>query len=144
MIIKQSNPALPFKEGQINSNACENLCGNLKCIVNETDSEKILIRLSQIFMSDYKIIDEVQERIINTLSLMNSVITLNPRKSSALKPIVKFIINIAKDKLDLLRKNATLLLAKIAKSSEEMEKFVRELHGIDVIMNVAKFIKLEN
>ena len=56
---------------------------------------------------------------------------------------INLIISIAKDKVDLLRKNAAILLAKIAKSSEAMQSYVRELHGMDVLLNVAKFIKLE-
>lgn len=61
-----------------------------------------------------------------------------------MKDIIPKIIEIAKEKLDLLRKNSAILLAKIVKSSSPMENFVRELHGMEVLMNVAKFIKLNN
>ena len=115
---------------------------NFDKILNEINCENILKNLCLIFTQDYKIIDKETERIINTMSLMNSIITFYPSKGNILTPIVESVINIAKDKLDLLRKNSTILLAKIAKSSDEMEKVVRGLHGIDVIMNVAKFIKI--
>jgi hypothetical protein len=59
-----------------------------------------------------------------------------------MKIIVKNLIQIAKEKTDLLRKNSSILLAKIAKSSQEMENFVRDLHGMDVLLNVAKFINI--
>lgn len=115
----------------------------MNIILSEANCEKLLNSLKLIFIEDYKIIDKENERIINTMSLINSVITFIPNKSFVVKPIIQNIINIAKDKLDLLRKNAAILLAKIAKSSDDMEKVVRELHGIDVIMNVAKFIKID-
>ena len=116
---------------------------NFDKILNEENCENLLKNLSLIFSEDYKFLDKESERVINTMSLMNSIITLCGKRCYVLKPIVFKVIDIAKDRLDLLRKNAAILLAKIAKSSEEMEKFVRDLHGIEVIMNVAKFIKID-
>jgi hypothetical protein len=77
------------------------------------------------------------------MSLINMILVNFANLAHLTKPIVKDIIYIAKEKYDLLRKNSALLLAKIAKSSDEMEQFVRNLHGIEVIMNIAKFIKLD-
>jgi len=128
---------------KINENTQDSIDKNMNIILTEANCERLLKNLSAIFIEDYKIIDKETERIINIMSLINSIITFIPNKSCVVKPIIQKVINIAKDKLDLLRKNAAILLAKIAKSSEEMEKVVRELHGIDVIMNVAKFIKID-
>lgn len=137
-----SASALPSAD-KINENTQDSIEKNMNITLSEANCEKLLKNLSEIFLEDYKIIDKENERIINTMSLMNSIITFIPSKSFVVKPIIQNVINIAKDKLDLLRKNAAILLAKIAKSTEEMEKVVRELHGIDVIMNVAKFIKID-
>lgn len=115
----------------------------LNMILTENNCIKLLNELKLIFLEDYKNIDKENERIINTMSLINAIITFMPTKSTFIKSIIQNVINIAKDKLDLLRKNAAILLAKIAKSSDEMEKFVRDLHGIEVIMNVAKFINID-
>jgi hypothetical protein len=134
--------ALP-SANKINENNQDSIEKILDLILSETNCEKLVRNLSEIFSEDYKIIDKENERLINTMSLINSIITFAPNKSIVAKPIIQNVINIAKDKFDLLRKNAAILLAKIAKSSEEMEKVVRELHGIDVIMNVAKFIKID-
>ena len=59
-----------------------------------------------------------------------------------MKEIVELIIVICKEKRDLLRKNAAILLARIAKSSNEMEDFVRSLHGMEVLVNISKFIDI--
>jgi len=102
-----------------------------------------LKNLGKIFSEDFKNVDKFKERLINNMSLMNSILIYWSNLANFTKPIVKDIIYIAKEKFDLLRKNSALLLAKIAKASDEMEKFVRNLHGVDVIMNIAKFIKLD-
>jgi len=141
-IKNSTNSALPSAT-EIKTENTDLIDKNLNTILSEANCEKILKSLCFIFIEDYKIIDKENERIINTMSLMNSIITLSPSNGFVLKPIIQTVINIAKDKLDLLRKNSAILLAKVAKSSEEMEKLVRELHGIDVIMNVAKFIKID-
>ncbi len=93
-------------------------------------------------MRDYQNVEKDKERIINTMSLLINITNVWPEFAVYTKEIISSIINIAKDKTDLLRKNAAILLAKIAKSSNEMESYVRELHGMDVLLNVAKFIQL--
>ncbi len=111
--------------------------------INNKNCEFLLINLCKIFSEDFKNIDKFQERLINNMSLINMILVNFANLAHLTKPIVKDIIYIAKEKYDLLRKNSALLLAKIAKASEEMEQFVRNLHGIEVIMNIAKFIKLD-
>jgi hypothetical protein len=100
--------------------------------------------LKEIFLFDYLNIDREKERVINNMSVMISLLTINPEYSIVFKEIVKNIILIAKEKMDLLRKNSAILLAKIAKSSTSMENYVRELHGMDVLLNVAKFLQVNN
>jgi tetratricopeptide (TPR) repeat protein len=101
--------------------------------------------LQDIFIYDCQNMEKQKERVINNMSLLIALIGRAPASSEQMrgKQTIPLIISIAKDKVDLLRKNAAILLAKIAKSSESMQSYVRELHGMDVLLNVAKFIKLE-
>jgi hypothetical protein len=110
--------------------------------ITELDNKALVKRLVELFQHDYKMITMEKERIVNNMSLMISITTVYPEMSEGLRPIVKNIIDIAKEMTDVLRKNAAILLAKIAKSSDEMQNYVRELHGMDVLLNVAKFIKV--
>ena len=116
---------------------------DFEVFINNKTCEFLLKNLGKIFSEDFKNVDKFQERVINNMSLMNSILTNCSNLAVFTKPIVNDIIFIAKEKFDLLRKNSALLLAKIAKASDEMEKFVRNLHGVEVIMNIAKFIKLD-
>jgi hypothetical protein len=45
------------------------------------------------------------------------------------------LIRIVKDKTDIVRKNAAILLAKLAKD-EENNKFIRANHGFDVLLSL--------
>ena len=78
------------------------------------------------------------------MSLMISLVGRVPETAEKIRNIVKTLVSIAKDKTDLLRKNSAILLAKIAKASDRMQDFVRENHGMDVLLNIAKFIKIDN
>ena len=76
------------------------------------------------------------------LSLLIAISGQYKEESQNMKEIVELIIVICKEKRDLLRKNAAILLARIAKSSNEMEDFVRSLHGMEVLVNISKFIDI--
>ena len=82
------------------------------------------------------------QRVINMLSLLIAISGQYKEESQNMKEIVELIIVICKEKRDLLRKNAAILLARIAKSSNEMEDFVRSLHGMEVLVNISKFIDI--
>ena len=45
------------------------------------------------------------------------------------------VIEITKEKTDIIRKNAAILLAKLAKHPK-LTEYVRELHGIEVLMSL--------
>ena len=82
------------------------------------------------------------QRVINMLSLLIAISGQYKEEAQNMKEIVELIIVICKEKRDLLRKNAAILLARIAKSSNEMEDFVRSLHGMEVLVNISKFIDI--
>ena len=111
---------------------------------SKIDLKILCENLKEIFLFDYLNIDREKERVINNMSVMISVLSINPEYSTIFKEIVKNLILIAKEKMDLLRKNSAILLAKIAKSSTSMENYVRELHGMDVLLNIAKFLQINN
>jgi hypothetical protein len=121
----------------------ENNCitTELKDTFNQLDHHGLVIRLTELFLHDYKSQAE-KERIVNNMSLLISILTIYPELVEGLRPIIKIIIDIAKESTDVLRKNAAILLAKIVKSSDTMQNYIRELHGMDILLNVAKFIKV--
>ena len=82
------------------------------------------------------------QRIVNILSLLSSIIENYKEKAIKCKNIVQCVIDICKEKTDLLRKNAAILLAKIAKSNKEMEEYVRNLHGMEVLVSISGFVKI--
>jgi hypothetical protein len=51
-------------------------------------------------------------------------------------------INICKEKTELLRKNAAILMARFAKAEPENEQYLRSLHGMDVLLSVSGHIKI--
>jgi hypothetical protein len=57
-----------------------------------------------------------------------------------IKPLIPGLITIAKDRVSNWRKNAAILLAKLAINAECKEE-LRKNHGMDVLMSIAKFVK---
>ena len=51
-------------------------------------------------------------------------------------------INICKEKTELLRKNAAILMARYAKAAPENEEFLRQLHGMEVLVSVSGHLKI--
>ena len=112
----------------------------------ENKIEKLIKNCNEILIKDCGInlkgINEQNyQRIVNILSLLIEIVGIYSEKAKECKNIVEYIINICKEKTDLLRKNAAILLARIAKSNKEMEEFVRNLHGMDVLMSISSFVK---
>ena len=50
------------------------------------------------------------------------------------------LINVIKEKTELVRKNAAILLAKLA-VNEDNNKFIRANHGFDVLMSLRNQFK---
>ena len=82
------------------------------------------------------------QRVVNMMSLHIAICGQFKEEANNMKEIVELMISICKEKTDLVRKNAAILLARIAKSSTEMEDYVRSLHGMDVLVNVSKFLNI--
>ena len=85
--------------------------------------------------------DKNYQRVVNTLSLLIGIIGKYPDNAKEIKSFIPEIITICKEKTELLRKNAAVLLAKFARSSPENEQYVRDLHGMEVLLSVSGYIK---
>ena len=58
------------------------------------------------------------------------------------KTVIPLAINICKEKTELLRKNAAILMARYAKAAPENEEYLRALHGMDVLVSVSAHLKI--
>ena len=85
--------------------------------------------------------DKNYQRVVNTLSLLIGIIGKYPDNAKEIKSFIPEIITICKEKTELLRKNAAVLLAKFARSSPQNEQYVRDLHGMEVLLSVSGYIK---
>jgi len=97
--------------------------------------------LAEIFKEDFKDIEKNKIRLTNNLSLTISVLNLEPKSGIKYMDVINQIINIASNQIDSLRKNAAIVLAKLAKCDDALYTKIKENHGIDVLMNIHKFIK---
>ncbi len=78
---------------------------------------------------------ERMERFVNVCGALSAFLHHFPDWAEMLRETVPLLINVAKEKVDVLRKNAAILLAKLAKN-EKLLPYIRELHGIEVLMAV--------
>ena len=82
------------------------------------------------------------ERIINNMSLLIAIMGKYKELSKEVKGIIPLVINICKEKTELLRKNAAILMARYAKAFPENEEYLRLLHGMDVLVSVSGHLKI--
>ena len=86
--------------------------------------------------------DKNMERIVNTMSLLIAVMGKYKELSKEVKIVIPLAINICKEKTELLRKNAAILMARYAKAAPENEEFLRQLHGMEVLVSVSGHLKI--
>jgi len=102
----------------------------------------MIINLNKTLLTDYKNFTlNKTERIVNNISLGISICNSFEDLCPEYKPIILTLISIAKDKTDSLRKNAAILLARLARH-KSLYDYIKDNHGIEVIMNIAKFLKM--
>ena len=82
------------------------------------------------------------ERIINTMSLIIAIMGIYKDLSKEVKILIPLAINICKEKTELLRKNAAILMARYAKAAPENEEYLRQLHGMEVLVSVSGHLKI--
>ena len=86
--------------------------------------------------------DKNKERIINNMSLIIAIMGKYKDLAKEVKPIIPLAINICKEKTELIRKNAAILMARFAKAEKDNEEFLRSLHGMDVLVSVSAHLKI--
>ena len=86
--------------------------------------------------------DKNKERIINNMSLIIAIMGKYQQMANEVKSIIPLAINICKEKTELLRKNAAILMARFAKASPENEEVLRALHGMEVLVSVSGHLKI--
>ena len=86
--------------------------------------------------------DKNMERIVNTMSLLIAIMGKYKELSKEVKIVIPLAINICKEKTELLRKNAAILMARYAKAAPENEEFLRQLHGMEVLVSVSSHLKI--
>ena len=123
----------------------------LKCEydkLNEKDRIKLLTQKScQILNEEVKndlsgINDKNMERIINNMSLLIAIMGKYKDLAKEVKTVIPLAINICKEKTELLRKNAAILMARYAKAAPENEEYLRALHGMEVLVSVSPHLKI--
>ena len=116
--------------------------------LNENDRIKLLTQKScKIMIEEVKddlrgINDKNMERIINNMSLIIAILGKYKELSKEVKVVIPMAINICKEKTELLRKNAAILMARYAKAAPENEEYLRALHGMDVLVSVSSHLKI--
>ena len=116
--------------------------------LNEDDGIKLLTQKScKILNEEVKndlsgIKDKNTERIINNMSLIIAIMGKYKELSNEVKSVIPLAINICKEKTELLRKNAAILMARYAKAAPENEEYLRALHGMEVLVSVSSHLKI--
>ena len=116
--------------------------------LNENDRIKLLTQKSCIILNEEVksdlsgIKDKNTERIINNMSLIIAIMGKYKELSKEVKSVIPLEINICKEKTELLRKNAAILMARYAKAAPENEEYLRLLHGMEVLVSVSSHLKI--
>lgn len=110
---------------------------------------KVIYYNENIWNKDKRNIGTDCEVIVNSLSLLISLYTLyyeynlNKEDFTESEFNIKFIISYCANKLNITRKNSAMLLAKMAKVSDEQLNIIRKNHGIDVLLNITSKLNLD-
>lgn len=116
--------------------------------LNENDRiKKLTQNCCNILLKEVKndlsgINEKNMERIINIMSLIIAIMGKYKELSKEVKVVIPLAINICKEKTELLRKNAAILMARYAKAAPENEEFLRSLHGMEVLVSVSSHLKI--
>ena len=116
--------------------------------INENDRiKKLTQKCCEILIKEVKndlsgINDKNFERIINLMTLIIAIMGIYKDLSKEVKVVIPLAINICKEKTELLRKNAAILMARYAKAAPENEEYLRALHGMEVLVSVSAHLKI--
>lgn len=75
------------------------------------------------------------EVIINVVITLSAFVTAYPEQAINFQALVPDLVAIARDKLDVVRQNSAVLLAKLCKN-EDNAKVMRDNHGTEVLVSL--------
>jgi len=78
-------------------------------------------------------------RYVNTCTLCNYIVEMEEKFSVEWKILIGRLIVIVKDKIDLVRRAAAILLAKMCQNEKNLE-VARSLHGTEVLMQLQSYL----
>ena len=76
------------------------------------------------------------------MSLIIAIMGKYKELAKEIKVIIPLAINICKEKTELFRKNAAIIMVRFAKAEPENEEFLRALHGMEVLVSVSGHLKI--
>lgn len=79
------------------------------------------------------------DNLINCCSSISAFTEVFPERSPDFKTIIVPLITLIKEKTDLIRKNAAVCLARLARD-EECGKVMRENHGTEVLVSLGNVL----
>ena len=79
------------------------------------------------------------DELINTCSSISAFCEAFPERAHEFGSIIPQLINIVKEKTDLVRKNAAVCLAKLVKD-EKNQQIMHDNHGTEVLVSLANIL----
>ena len=70
---------------------------------------------------------------------MNEIVATCPKFLPTMKDLVPILVKVVGDTIGLIRKNASITLAKLCTDKENLE-LAKSLHGVELLINLQKYI----
>ncbi len=83
--------------------------------------------------------EENEERFVNATLLIGNIADVYPECSDSFRECIAPLLNICREKMGLIRKNAAICVAKLSKTPGNIQ-VIRDNRGIEVLSNISKFI----
>jgi hypothetical protein len=82
-------------------------------------------------------------RFCNTCCLLNEIVTICSHLLPTFKDLVPILVKVIGDTMGIIRKNAAISLAKLCNDPANLE-LARSLHGVELLVNLQKYIMNSN
>ena len=92
-----------------------------------------MVKATDLFTKHLK--DENWDAYVNICSSISAFAGAFPEKQIAFKMLIVPLIKVMSDKIDLVRKNSAVLLAKLT-MNEENKKWMQQNHGTEVLISI--------
>ena len=84
--------------------------------------------------------EEDWDGFVNSCGSMTAFYDCFPERAEDFQGVILDLIHVVKDKTEVVRKNAAILLAKLAQNDEN-NKYIRANHGFEVLMSLREVFK---